>query len=93
MHGNLWVSAYGESVSELWANAINLLSVLQIKHGLDCWMKRGEKYPPSLPEFVALCKSYHPPAKQITKEKRPPPDKQKVSEHIAEMREALRQTA
>ena len=89
MYGNLWISAHGDTPSKLWASAIKSLSGQQINHGLELLIKRGEKYAPSLPEFVALCKSYHPPTKQITKEKRPPTDKQKVSKHIADMRRAL----
>ncbi len=39
-----------------WATGLQGLSTDAIKHGLEAVRRSGATFPPSLPEFVALCK-------------------------------------
>ncbi|MDQ7091777.1 MAG: hypothetical protein Q9M50_14270 [Methylococcales bacterium] len=61
MYGHLWVSAYGDVPSELWAKAVARLSNDQIKRGLEACLDRDDSYPPNLPTFLKLCKPVYIP--------------------------------
>lgn len=65
MYGHKWTSSMGESaviggmlidVASTWASGLRGVSGNQIAEGLRACMNRSDTWPPSLPEFVALCK-------------------------------------
>ena len=57
MFGHKWVSSYGETVDpdRVWAACLKGISPEQIKHGLNACVTSGLEWPPSAPEFRALC--------------------------------------
>ena len=64
--GHRWTSNYGEALNadknlteaaNIWLNGLNDLSTDQIKAGLDQMLKDGEEWPPSMPQFVKMCKN------------------------------------
>lgn len=69
IYGHKWASAYGElatrengeltETASSWARGLMGLQGAELAHGLEMCVDRGETWPPSLPEFKALCK---PPA-------------------------------
>lgn len=65
----LWVRDHGEFPNETWQRALADVTPTQIGKGIDAVIKRGGKYPPSLPEFCALCTEQTHPA---YREKLPP---------------------
>jgi len=56
MYGHKWTSSYGETPTELWSKALFALSAEQIRTGLLKCLTNGEAWPPSAPEFVAMCR-------------------------------------
>nr|WP_143341585.1 hypothetical protein [Crenothrix polyspora] len=90
MYGTLWINAYGTTPTELWANAITGLSGEQIKLGLACCLKCPDRFPPSLPEFMAMVKPlprhYRETFKALPK---PKADIETVKSNVAKMRQAL----
>ncbi len=57
MYGHKWVSSYGEEVDpdKVWAACLRGISPEQIKFGLNQCAVLGLEWPPSAPEFRALC--------------------------------------
>lgn len=68
-YGHKWTSTYDAAATnadghltaaaKMWRFALNKLSDAQIRRGLESVINRSDPWPPSLPEFVALCR---PPA-------------------------------
>lgn len=56
IYGHRWASAMGEAPTESWSMAIGQLSHDELKRGLRACMTSGEAWPPSLPQFVAMCR-------------------------------------
>jgi len=56
LYGHKWTSAYGSSPDDLWTSALTMLGSEQIRMGLEACVLSGDAWPPSLPEFVAMCK-------------------------------------
>lgn len=66
LYGHKWSSAYGELASDAngeltetastWARGLNGLAGQELAHGLEGCVSRSDPWPPSLPEFRALCK-------------------------------------
>lgn len=56
MYGHKWTAAQGEQPTETWSKALSALSADEIKTGLRACLTNGEAWPPSLPQFVALCR-------------------------------------
>lgn len=96
LYGHKWVSQYGETLPDTWARGLADLSGADIGTGLIQCLKLGHEWPPSLPEFRALCK---PPKRENAAMYRefPPMLEHKVSdeqkararEMVAEMRRKL----
>lgn len=57
MFGHKWVSSYGAEVDpdKVWAACLKGISPEQIKSGLNQCASRGLEWPPSAPQFRALC--------------------------------------
>jgi len=92
MYGHLWVSAYGDVPSELWAKAVARLSNDQIKMGLEACLYRDDNYPPNLPTFLKLCKPVYVPLCHRLFKKLPQPecDPNVVRSNLKLMRQALK---
>lgn len=57
---DMWSSADAEMVKQTWAEALQYVSGEQIKAALrDCL--NNNPWPPSLPEFVSLCRAHYKP--------------------------------
>lgn len=55
IYGHKWVSQYGSSPLKTWAVRLGSLSREQIGHGVNACAHSNMDWPPSLPEFCALC--------------------------------------
>lgn len=55
IYGHRWTSSFGESDDGTWAHGLRGLTAEQIALGLSRCVERGEAWPPTLPEFRALC--------------------------------------
>lgn len=59
IYGHRWTSAYGEDAGKgagvTWAKGLAGLSVEQIATGVDAAVSSTEGWPPTLPEFRAMC--------------------------------------
>ena len=56
MFGASFVRAYGNEPNSAWIRAASTLTDKQCRRGLEAVMDGGYKYPPSLPEFMTLCR-------------------------------------
>lgn len=57
MYGHKWVSSFGATVDpdRVWASCLKGITEEQIKHGLSRCALECQTWPPSAPEFRALC--------------------------------------
>ena len=56
MYGTLWTNSQGEEPNDTWTIALADLTPEQIGAGLTgCW-DSGKPFPPTLPEFLGLCR-------------------------------------
>src|SRR5690606_29906760 len=56
MFGSSWSSQYGDAPSRTWTQALSHMTDEQIVRGLQRIALGGEKFPPTLPQFSALCR-------------------------------------
>jgi hypothetical protein len=62
-YGQRWIQQYGEFLdgqqlsrtAQTWAKALGHLGLEQISRGFHEDTRRGDSWPPSLPQFLALC--------------------------------------
>lgn len=74
IYGHKWTSAYGDSDADgTWAKGLADMSNADLKQGFLACIQRGDAWPPSLPEFRALCK---PEKRENEAMYRFPPDRQ-----------------
>lgn len=57
MYGHRWTSAQGETPNATWSKAISALQPDEIRTALSACLKRADPWPPSLPEFLAMCRA------------------------------------
>lgn len=58
MYGHKWASVHGESdVSGTWSKVLGGISGQQIAHGMQSLAMSSDPWPPSAPEFRALCEA------------------------------------
>ena len=56
IYGHRWTSSYGETDDGTWLKALQALTPAQVGWGLSrCATHRADGWPPTLPEFRALC--------------------------------------
>lgn len=55
IYGHRWTTAYGERDDGTWKQGLVNITAAMIRHGLSRCVKRVEGWPPTLPEFRALC--------------------------------------
>ena len=56
IYGHRWVSSYGVTPNDTWANALGGFDMDAIKRGLDKMLEANIEWPPTLTEFIAHCK-------------------------------------
>ena len=56
IYGHKWTSAYGDKPLTIWANALGRFDNNQLKTGLEKMLENNIEWPPTLTEFMALCK-------------------------------------
>lgn len=62
IYGHKWSSQMGDTPTELWSMALSGLSGDEIREGLKSCITNGNAWPPSLPEFLAMCR---PPKREF----------------------------
>ena len=97
MYGHRWTASFGDSPSEKWAHFVDRADDAMLTRGLSALVKRGDDWPPSLPEFIRLCRPekrenaamYHCPLDRQLPKKLTDEDREKGREGIAAARKAL----
>lgn len=56
IYGHRWSSQYGKQPAAVWVSGLGDLSADEIKRGMEGCVMRPDGWPPSLPEFRAMCK-------------------------------------
>ena len=56
IYGHKWTSTAGETPTELWSTAVTGLSGDEVKRGLSACLNSSEPWPPSLPQFLGMCR-------------------------------------
>ncbi len=71
IYGHKWVSSFGAADDGTWLSGLRDVTPEQIGIGLERCRIRSEPWPPTLPEFRALCKPagapYHHPFPRLPK--------------------------
>lgn len=91
LFGHRWASAYGPEPSETWAVGLEDLSDGELRAGLAACLSWTEDWPPTLPQFRALCRPPPPPAchRIVPALPRPPADPARAARALAEIRAIL----
>lgn len=92
MYGHKFTSSYGEVPSETWSRALAGVSSQQLADGCQACLLLDDNWPPTLPEFVEMCRPkmhslYFPDAMKALPP--PRPSKEFAAEQIAKIREKL----
>lgn len=56
IYSNKWTGGYGVDPSKAWSEGLQNVDPRQIRHGVDKCVSKGLAWPPSLPQFMDLCK-------------------------------------
>lgn len=57
IYGHKWTSSYGDSDADsTWAKGLADMSNAELKAGFFACLNSGEAWPPSLPQFRAMCR-------------------------------------
>lgn len=56
LYGHKFISQYGEDPSDVWATALENISLENIKRGIDRLPDRKDEWPPTAIEFFNLCR-------------------------------------
>jgi hypothetical protein len=92
MYGHKFTSSYGEVPSDTWSRALAGATSADLAQGVKACFQRQDTWPPTLPEFVEMCRPqarslYFPDA---TKFLPPPrPSREYAEEQIKKLREKL----
>lgn len=102
IYGHKWVSQFGEvcdlngdlsSAAQTWSQGLASIPMENISEGFSTLVKKGGEWPPSLPEFLAMCQpekrlaAYH---KMVTALPAPPVDPKVVEDSLAQIRAILK---
>ena len=101
--GHRWISAWGESsnpdgtltsTAVTWAQGLSRFSLDEIRQGLEKMVEKWTYWPPTLPEFMALCKPkrtapYHKMARTLPQ---PEVDMGTITSNLCKMRAILTRT-
>lgn len=91
MYGHKWHTAYGPADDGTWSHALSVFTLEQIGAGMRKLVAHNDPWPPTLPEFVALCRDdraleAHRERKALSK---PQPNQAIAERHFREMRKIL----
>ncbi len=93
IYGHKWVSSYGETDDGSWLSGLHDVTPEQVSVGLESCRVRNDPWPPSLPEFRAMCLPAKrlDPAHNETRGRLPAPrtDREKALSELAKIRGAL----
>ena len=101
IYGHKWVSQFGEvcdlngdlsSAAQTWSQGLATIPLESISLGFSALVEQGNEWPPSLPEFLALCQPEKPiaPYHRIATALPPPEvDEQIARESLAKIRKIL----
>ena len=94
MYGHKWLKSFGEQDQGTWLRVLGNVTVEQMRRGIEIIANSGSEWPPSLPEFKAMCLGMgnHKVHKshQIFKGLAPPePDIEMVENCLSELREIV----
>ncbi len=88
IYGHKWTSSYDVSDRDgTWAKGLADMSNDELKAGFIACVTRGEAWPPSLPEFRALCRPPSPPKRENESMYRMPPSHQLTHQITPETRQ------
>ena len=93
IYGHKWTSSYGESDDGTWLAGLYDVTADQVRYGLEQLRTDGERiWPPTLPEFRALCLPEKAPYyhKDYVALPRPTQDPNAIENALTKMREALK---
>ena len=65
MYGSLWSNSQGDEPNETWAMGLDILSPKEIGAGLVALRDSAKPFPPTLPEFIGLCRHQNAPAQHL----------------------------
>jgi hypothetical protein len=92
MYGHKFTSSYGEVPSDTWSRALAGCSAQNIAQGIRACFHREDIWPPTLPEFVEMCRDrprslyFHSP---MLLEHKTASTAEYAQKHIAEMKSKL----
>jgi hypothetical protein len=92
MYGHKFTSSYGEVPSDTWSRALSGATAADLAQGVKACFQRQDTWPPTLPEFVEMCR---PAARSLyfadgAKSLPPPqPSLEYAEEQIKKLREKL----
>lgn len=90
IYGHKWVSSYGIEDDGTWAGALGRLTGVEIKRGLSACLTRAEPWPPTLVEFLHLCRPPQPYYGPVYRSLPGPPcDPEIARAYLAQMRAQL----
>ena len=94
IYGHRWVSQYGDShgAMDTWQRGLRDLTRDEISAGLRALLTRDDAWPPSLPEFLQLCRKPIPdPAHALYRAlPKPRTDPERVAQALDDLRACLR---
>lgn len=93
IYGRRWTDNFGEADDGTWLVGLFDVKPEDIARGLDRCRTRESPWPPTLPEFRAMCKPvaapYHRPSPRIP---RPPSNPELADRELNKMKQLLRKS-
>jgi len=97
IYGHKWTSVYPNSemisvAKREWARALGRVTGEQIQLGIEGLIDSGEPWPPTIPEFITVCKNTTLKAQTVSPKAlpKPRPEKEVLAGYFAKMRDALK---
>jgi hypothetical protein len=89
-YGSKFAEQYGPMPNEAWSAMLENITPEQAKHALHKLIHAGSAFPPTLPEFVAMVKTFRP-AHVVDIGALPPPrqDNETIKANIQRLRDML----
>lgn len=85
----MWAGAPIAVVKQTWAEQLGRLDPDMVRFGLQRCVDNGLEWPPTLPEFVALCRQPPPIAAHQPAMLPPPVSREHAAEHMRKVRELM----
>lgn len=95
IYGHKWVSAHGDSdiTRDTWQRGLKDLTTAELATGLRAVVTRPDPWPPSLPEFRALCRPPPPEQAHVLYRAlpKPKPNPESAASALNSVRDRMRQ--